>query len=175
MHKTYGSFPEHNPSPAAALCLCCSATCTLFLSMFWVFANIGVHIAAIAIAFKYQDATCYENKHIVSLSEWIFMNSFPSLICLVVMLIVIGFLFRGFAKGDQNQTIGLSCFLALLILLTVIYYLLVIIFGIIELSHQFEACQSEARIVNIFVILGVVLNLVSFGITCKCSVTTNSK
>ena len=103
------------------------------------------------------------------------MNSFPSLICLVVMLIVIGFLFRGIAKGDQDQTIGLSCFLVLLILLIVIYYLLVIIFGIIELSHQFDACQSEARIVNIFVILGVVLNLVSFGITCKCSVTTNSK
>lgn len=175
MHKTYGSFPEHNINPIAAFCLCCSATCALFLSMFWIFINIGIHIAAIAIAFKYQDATCYENKHVVSLSEWIFMNSFPSLVCLIVMLIVIGLLFCGIAKGNENQTIGLSCFLILLMLLLTIYYYIIFIFGIIELSYQFEACQSEARIVNIFVILGVVLNLISFGIICRCSMTTGSK
>jgi len=169
MYKNYGTLP-HSPDIAAQVCLCCTMTCALIIYIIFLLFNVGFHIVEIIIAFHYQHASCYESKHILSLSEWVFMNSFPSLIWLVVMIIAVGCIMRNAAHNNKEQLIGWSCFLTIGILLVVIYYIIVTILGIIELSYQFESCQQDTRIMNIFVIINIVLNLISFGTVCKCSV-----
>ena len=126
--------------------------CLTLIVLVIVTAFCALDIAAIMIAKQNLNATCYADKYNLSLAAWLIFNSSGSIICYFIMICCMLLVITGVFR---ESTLGMT--ITGTIIIYYIFSFAMLIMGIIELAYQFEACKTEAKVVDIFVVLFVVL------------------
>ena len=142
---------EENRVGSLACGICCITVMILIFS--------SLNVAGLIVGSVNQNATCYQDKYVMSLAQWLIIensvaivSSFLYLIFLVVM-----------ASGCNEMIFGI----ALVLIPTAFFFLVMLILGIIELAYQFPTCKSEIGSVCGMMILSIVLSLLYTGSTSR--------
>lgn len=106
------------------------------------------NLTGLILGVTHNNATCYENKNIISLSDWLISTTSIatlSQICQLIFLYVI------------NNTLKMP--LAIFIVLSSVFSFIMAIIGIIELGYQYPTCKSEVLSIGVMIIIILIINL----------------
>lgn len=127
--------------------LCCGQGCIIvFIIISMIFNAAGLYIGL-----TNQDAICYANENIISLSSWLILENSVGLFSgflILIMLIV--------SMCGKYQTIYGIIFVCII---SGMFFFSMTIIGIIELVYQYPTCSHEVSIVCGMIIASIVLNL----------------
>ncbi len=156
----YNTFPVgKNIHNQTSIMQSCMITFVIGLLLIQLLINaIGLHIGV-----TYNNATCYEDKFAISLSLWLIVTTSVAVTSTCLQLIVS--LIQYFC-GNEKTLIYSSISYAIYTVIISLYYFVMTIIGIIELSYQFTLCHKEVQYVTVMTIIIVVVNLLSILSVC---------
>jgi hypothetical protein len=111
------------------------------------FDAVGLHLGV-----KYQNATCYSEQAIMSLSTWLIM------VCtLAIFMFLLAFCMYVFSLKNYCFACSGLTLIAILYLTSFVMYII----GIIELAYQFPGCKNEVKSVCIMTIIILIVNIMA--------------
>lgn len=127
------------------------------------------NISGLVVGAVHNNHTCYENKLIISLSTWLI--SMTSITILFDIGFIILYVMSMFVLiRETNCFIYTMYIFKLYIGLFVIYSLMMIFIGSIELICQYESCFLEIKYSCIMAILIMSVNFFGMCISCKIKI-----
>ncbi len=158
--SVYNTFPEMDEMPnSQGIAKACILTFVIGLLLIQLATNaIGLHIGV-----TYNNATCYEDKFVMSLSSWLTITT--SVAITGTSLMIIFSLIQFFCGNEKTILYGCISFAVYSVIVSLFYSIMTII-GIIELSFQFAPCHTEVKYVTVMTIIIVVVNLLSILSAC---------
>ena len=137
------------------------ASSFLILHVFAFLVGIAINLPAIYIGAVNQNATCYDNAHMISLSTWLILGGSVALILTCLRFV--------FFLGNRIEMILFGYVLVSIV--SGLIFLVMTIIGIIELTFQYPSCHVEVQGVCNFAIAVVVLNILFSSCSCSCKVS----
>lgn len=135
-------------------CIGTCSVCCIMISLSFVFA---FNITGLVIGLSHQNATCYENQNLMSLSFWLELVTSVSMAS--IGLILLAALCGVCGMVTKNAIVLLSSIpVIILIGFTSLFSFIMNIIGIVELVYQFPSCKNEVQPVCIMVIIIIVVN-----------------
>ena len=129
---------------------------------------VSFNIGGLYVGSIHQNASCYENKNMMSLATWLISVNTVAIISGFIVAMAFIFMMCG---HDSNSRGIVFVFLGVgLCIGTAVYFFIMVIIGIIELSYQFPSCKNEVGVVCGMVIASIVINLLTM-----CSTISRSK
>ena len=159
----------NNKNVIKCLTGCMGGCMIVVLLIFLVFDIVGL-----SIGYSHQNATCYVNQNIMSLSSWLMLVCTVATVVTVIMIILILVGLCGFCKDDGCSMISSGMLSIVIMVLSAIFSFIMNVIGIIELAYQFPSCNHEVQSVCVMVIITIVINTMSFVGSC-CGSNTSVK
>jgi hypothetical protein len=118
---------------------------------------LSFNAVGLQIGQTYQNATCYNEKNIISLSSWLILVTLMALISgsIIILLILLSILF--FVNGNRFLLL-LSIPCIIFIGSAWLFSFVMNIIGIVELTYQFPTCKHEVPAVCTTIIVIIVVN-----------------
>jgi len=168
------SYSTFAPGPKADPPACRQRISVIAISLYVLF-SIAFHTSSLILAFQFDNAKCFDSKEFMSLTQWLMVSSFPNIIGWFVMICAFACFGKGIIDHNGESVWAGVCTILMMICVTVIYYIIVIIFGIIELGAQYGACMGPVGVIDIFVIAGIINNIIVVGLCAWCAIKLNPK
>lgn len=111
----------------------------------------ALNITSIVLGAVHNNATCYEDKYALSLSDWLLLENSIAIFAWIIYLTFIAITCLGCYR--------LMIIWLIIIVLLYVYYVVMTVFGIIELIAQFTTCKTEVPSICILVIINIILQL----------------
>jgi len=138
---------------------CCGKWCTASLllvisTILLIFNSVSIHIAL-----DNANATCYQYSKVMTMSNYVLLNSSVGvvtnsiMIIAVIVALVVGFQMKAFVIGVIT--------LVPLLLIMGLFSLVMAILGTIILAYNFPLCNNEIHTVCALVIVIVILSFIS--------------
>ena len=137
--------------------LCCIGTCSVCCIVVSLLFVVAFNVGGLIVGLSHQNATCYADQNIMSLSFWLVFVTSVSIASLGLVLLVA---LCGFCGIVFKNAIVLLSSIPVIILIgcSSIFSFIMNIIGIVELVYQFPSCKNEVQPVCIAVIIIVVVN-----------------
>lgn len=120
---------------------------------------ISTNSTGLYIGIIHQNATCYNDAILLSLSHWLILSTGTCVVTNVVMLIGLLCVWT----IDNLILLAIYTNLSLIISYFNIFFLLTMdIIGIIEIGYQFEDCRHEKKLVCILHFCIIIINTINF-------------
>jgi|688.fasta_scaffold227175_2 hypothetical protein len=121
-------------------------------------------ILGLIIGSNYQNAICYKEKYMLSLSSWLVtITSISILTFILVFLTIILTIYN--IITDRKITHNYYMITTVLVIISIIFLLIMNIIGIIEIIYQFDACKYEVEYVCIIILIILCINFM--GAVCS--------
>jgi len=133
--------------------------CVLTLVICVLLISLSLNGTALHVGLTYNNATCYENKFIMSLSSWLIATT--SVAITGASILGIYAFIQLFCGNEKIMAYGCIT-ITIWVVISGLYCFIMNIIGIIELSYQFNACHNEVKYVAVMVIIIIVINTMSF-------------
>jgi len=165
--KSYSTFPENNYEEDHQKFL--NNTITGCFSCIFIFTLIIIafNSTALYLAISNNEAVCYENKYIMSLSLWLIIGTS---VCIIYQSTSLIYLTVKYLNSSLNLfKINFLEFSVFLIykLLSSIFIFIMLILGIMELTFQYESCKIEVNSITTMTIIIVIINCLNFVSLCS--------
>ncbi len=132
-----------------------AVTFSVYAVLIWLILNITLNAIGLAVSLDNPNVSCYANKAIASLSEWLQLITVITLIYFGFLLLVI--LLCLVIEIDNIYAFVLGA-------PYLIFYFIITIIGINELLYQYSSCKNEIQRICAMVIVIVICNMINIGL-----------
>ncbi len=121
----------------------CGFTCAIFITLLC----LAFNLFGLSVGIIHNNATCYENKNVMSLTEWLKIVTSVSIVSNIVLLV---FVTIQYLFGMENpKVMMLSCApFTCYMVFSSFFTLAMNILCCVELAYQFPSCHQEVPIVT---------------------------
>lgn len=127
------------------------------------------NMSGLVVGAVHNNITCDENKLIMSLGTWLISMTSVTIIC-SIMFIMIYLLSMCILIRESNCFSNMIYPFKLYVGLFIIYILIMIFIGVVELVSQSELCFLENMYIFIIVIVIMVINFWGMCVSCKIKI-----
>lgn len=125
----------------------CGICCIIVILLICVSFNVG----GLYVGVTNQNATCYANQNIISLSKWLILENSVAVVSAALYLLLLALV--------MCTDPGAACGMIFILIISGIFYIIMLIIAIVELAYQFPSCKSEVPAVCAMVIVSVIISL----------------
>lgn len=126
------------------------------------------NIAGLCVGAVNQNATCYEHKNIITLSSWLILKD--SVAVVIVLMFIMSLVIAPCGEIGRMCSVCGIVGTVLLWWASGIFYFIMTIIGIVELTYQYPTCNTEVSSVCTMVIISIVISLIAI-----CSTKNGNK
>lgn len=127
--------------------------------------SISLNFSALGIGVSYSNNTCYQNKKIISLSNWLILLSVCFLVYqLSYMFFLTTTLYCRNIIPNFNEFYECNAGIIIMMKITItVMNLVMFIIGIIELTHQYPSCHNVVHPVTSMAIVITIINAIHYA------------